>query len=107
MQVSVERKRGGLCRIALDGEMTIYAAQALKDELLAPLAQCETAELDLSGVSDIDSAGLQLLILAKTETQTRGKTLSITGHSPAVLEILELCDLEGFFGDNVLIHSQE
>jgi anti-anti-sigma factor len=107
MAATVELAGDGLCRIALDGEMTIYAAQALKDELLAPLAQCETAELDLSGVSEIDAAGLQLLILAKTEAQERGKTLVITGHSPAVLEVLDLCDLEGFFGDNVLIHPEE
>ncbi|MDO8699342.1 MAG: STAS domain-containing protein [Rhodoferax sp.] len=104
MQVTVERKKGGLCRIALNGEMTIYAALALKDELLAPLAQCETAELDLSGVSEIDSAGLQLLIMAKAEAKAHGKTLVITGHSTVVLDILDLCDLEGFFGDNVLIH---
>ncbi|MDO8775434.1 MAG: STAS domain-containing protein [Burkholderiaceae bacterium] len=107
MAVTVERAEGGLCRIAVEGEMTIYAAQALKDELLAPLAQCETVELDLSGVSEIDSAGLQLLIMAKAEAQERGKVLSITGHSQAVLEILDLCDLEGFFGDNVLIHQEE
>ncbi|MDO8654753.1 MAG: STAS domain-containing protein [Undibacterium sp.] len=92
-----------MCHIALDGEITIYAALELKDELLPPLAQCETAELDLSGVSEIDSAGLQLLIMAKAEAKTHGKTLVITSHSPAVLDILDLCDLEGFFGDNVLI----
>lgn len=107
MAITVERTGGGLSRIALDGEMTIYTALALKDELLAPLAQCETAELDLSGVSEIDSAGLQLLIMAKNEAQARGKSLLINGHSPAVLEILNLCDLEGFFGDNVLIYQEE
>lgn len=107
MQVSVERKEGGLCRIALEGEMTIYAAQGLKDALLAPLAQCEHAELDLSGVAEIDSAGLQLLIMAKAEAKALGKALVITGHSPALLDILELCGLEGFFGDKVLIHLEE
>lgn len=107
MLVTVEREEDGLCRVAVNGEMTIYAAQELKDELLSPLAQCETVEVNLAGVSEIDSAGLQLLVMAKVEAQTRGKTLSLTGHSPAVLEILNLCDLEGFFGDTVLIHSQE
>lgn len=107
MAVTVEYAEGGLCRIAVDGEMTIYTALALKDELLSPLAQCETLEINLGGVGEIDSAGLQLLVMLKTEAQARGKSLSITGHSPAVLDILDLCDLEGFFGDTVLIHSQE
>jgi anti-anti-sigma factor len=79
----------------------------LKNKFLSALAQGESMELNLAGVSEIDSAGLQLLVMAKNEAQARGKTLNITDHSPAVLEILDLCDLEGFFGDTVLIHSQE
>lgn len=107
MAATVELAGGGLSRVVVEGEMTIYTALALKEALLAALAQCETVETNLAGVSEIDTAGLQLLIMAKTEAQARGKTLSITGHSPAVLEVLNLCDLEGFFGDNVLIHSEE
>lgn len=107
MEVSVERGAGGLCRIAVNGEMTIYAALELKDKLLLPLAQCKAVEINLAGVSEIDSAGLQLLILAKNEAQARGKTLSITAHSPCVLDILDLCDLEGFFGDTVLVDVAE
>lgn len=107
MGVNVRQVDGSQNRIAIDGEMTIYTAMELKDKLLSPLEQCEEMEVDLAGVSEIDSAGIQLLALTKTETMARGKTLRITGHSPAVLEILGLCDLEGFFGDPVLIRSPE
>lgn len=107
MGVSVERTKSGLCRITVEGEMTIYTALELKDQLLSPLATCKEVELKLAGVSEIDSAGLQLLVLVKTEAHAHDKTLSITDHSPAVLDILDLCDLEGFFGDTVLIHPQE
>jgi anti-anti-sigma factor len=85
--------------------MTIYTALELKGWLLAPLNQCSELEIDLAGVSEIDSAGLQLLVLTKNEARARGKTLRISGHSPAVLELLDLCNLEGFFGDPVLIRS--
>ena len=87
--------------------MTIYTALELKDRLLAPLDQCAGMEIDLAGVNEIDSAGLQLLVLTKNEAKARGKTLSISGHSPAVLEILDLCNLESFFGDPVLVRPQE
>ena len=107
MTVTVEHAKDGVCRLAVKGEMTIYTALALKDELLQPLEQAGKVELDLAAVSDIDSAGLQLMVLLKTEAKERGKTLCITGHSPAVLDILELCDLEGFFGDTVLIHLEQ
>ena len=107
MGVTVERAKGGLCRIAVEGEMTIYTALELKDQLLAPLEKCSRVELNLGAVSEIDSAGLQLLVLVKTEAQAHDKDLSITDHSPAVLDILDLCDLEGFFGDTVLVHVAE
>jgi anti-anti-sigma factor len=107
MAVTVERDSSGLCSIQVDGEMTIYTALELKSQLLDPMAQGETFELKLSAVSEIDASGLQLLVLAKNTAQTQGKSLRLTDHSPAVLDVLALCDLEGFFGDTVLVHTPE
>jgi anti-anti-sigma factor len=107
MNVTLSARESKPCNFVLAGELTIYTAQELKAPLLAPLDQCSELEIDLAGVSEIDSAGLQLLILLKQESQTRGKTLRLVGHSPPVLEILDLCKLESFFGDPVLIWSQE
>lgn len=95
------------CQYVIEGEMTIYNALELKAQLLSPLEQCAQMEVDLAGVTEMDSAGLQLLLMAKTEARARGKNLAITGHSTAVLEVLDLCNLEGFFGDPVLVRSQE
>ena len=106
MAVNILHVNDNQCRIVVDGEMTIYTAMALKEDFLPTLANCKDMEIDLAGVSEIDSSGLQLLVLAKTEAMTHGKTLQITAHSPAVLELLGLCDLEGFFGDPVVISSQ-
>lgn len=94
-------------RFVIEGEMTIYNALELKDQLLAPFDQWAHIEIDLAGVSDIDAAGLQLLVMAKTEAVARGIDLRLVGHSPVVLEVLELCNLENFFGDPVVIGSLE
>jgi anti-anti-sigma factor len=107
MNVTMTQQENRPCRFVIEGEMTIYTALEMKDKLLSPLSQCADMELDLAGVGEIDSAGLQLLVLLKQEARAQGKSLSITGHSPAVLEIFDLCKLEGFFGDPVLIRSQE
>ena len=107
MTVTMTPRADEPCRFAIEGEMTIYNALELKDRLLTHLDQCPHMEIDLSGVSEIDSAGLQLLVMAKNEVTARGKTLSISGHSPAVLEVLDICNLEGFFGDPVLIRAPE
>lgn len=93
------------CHYRVDGEMTIYTAAATKEILLPLLAQCPELEIDLSQVSEMDSAGLQLLILAKRECLTRNGNLRLLGHSPAVVEVLELCNMTAFFGDPVVISS--
>ncbi len=89
--------------IVIQGELTIYTALELKDKLLSGLAAAEELELDLSGVGEFDAAGLQLLVMIKQEAAALGKVLRFTGHSQAVLELLDLSGLAGFFGDPLLI----
>jgi len=107
MTVTMTQRGNAPCHWLIEGEMTIYTALQLKEALLAPLDQCADLEIDLAGVTEIDSAGMQLLILAKSEARARGKNVLLSGHSPAVLEVLDLCKLEGFFGDPVLVKSRE
>lgn len=81
------------------GEMTIYGAADLKPELLRALSECDEIDFDLSGVSEMDTSGAQLLMLMKREAVAAGKTLMLSGHSTAVLEVFELLDLGSWFGD--------
>jgi anti-anti-sigma factor len=90
-------------KIVIEGEMTISRASELKLELLPVYATEKKIEIDLSGVSEIDSSGLQLMVAMKLESIARDIPLSFTGHSSAVQDALELADLAGFFGDPVLI----
>ena len=106
MNVNSTLDNGGQCRLSIEGDMTIYHAMQLKEELLAPLPQCSEMEVDLSKVGEIDSVGLQVLVVLKREAEKLGKSLHFIGHSRAVLELMDLCNLGGFFGDPVLIHSK-
>jgi anti-anti-sigma factor len=67
-----------MARIFMTGELTIYQAAALKQQLAAALEQShmdlEPIRIDLSGVTECDGAGLQLLLasaksVAGTETE--------------------------------------
>ena len=94
--------------MAIDGELTIYTASKRKPELLAFLESDSELELNLAGVDEIDTSGLQLLILIKREAAQNGKTLNFVMHSNAVLETLELTKLMASFGDQVMLpHSKE
>ena len=65
------------------------------------IAQPCEREIDLSDVSEMDSAGLQLLILAKREAVRHNTPLRLTGHSPAVLEVMNICNMAAYFGDPI------
>ncbi|RZI84615.1 MAG: anti-sigma factor antagonist [Rubrivivax sp.] len=92
--------------LRIEGEMTIYRAAELKQTLLTALDGATHLELDLHDVTEIDSAGVQLLLLAKGIAQSRSCDFRLVNHSPAVLEVFELLDLAAYFGDPLLIPAQ-
>ncbi len=96
----------GATVLAVADDMTVYSARERKEELLSALTASTELELDLSAVTAIDVAGLQLLILLKREAAARGKALRLSNHSPAVVETIDFCSLAGLFGDPMLIAAE-
>jgi len=80
--------------LRLDGDVTVQFAAEHKTLLLSALEATQALELDLSGVIELDAAGLQLLLLLKREAQNLGKTVRFEAPSGAVLEILALARLD-------------
>ena len=85
------------------GPFTIYEAGTAKSVLLDELATADDMEVDLSGVSEFDTAGLQLLLMMKREALRTDKPLRFRGHSKAVLTVIDLYNLGGAFGDPVVL----
>ena len=84
----------------IEGELTIYRAAELAAAMRAALAEVPgggALELDLSDVSEMDSAGVQLLIAARRSTQESGRTLRVAGSSPAVAEVFRTLQLASHF----------
>lgn len=94
-------------RLTISQELTIYHAMDLKEQFIEALADADALELDLSQVAEIDTSGLQLLLLTKREAGQQGKQLTIVAHSPAVRQTLDFCNLASFFGDPVIITAHE
>lgn len=94
-------------RIALSEDLTIYHALEQKQTLLEALANTDLLELDLSHVGEMDTAGLQVLILLKKEAQTAGKRVAIVAHSQAVRSVIDFCNVATEFGDPLVIPAHE
>lgn len=74
----------------IEGELTVRRVQALKDLILARLAQSQALEVDLAGVTEIDTAGVQLLLMAQRAAQASQKEMRLVAHSPAVTVLFDL-----------------
>ncbi len=99
MSTDVDAVAAAPHRLQLEGDLTIYQAAELKTRLLAALDQAPTTlELDLAGVTEIDSAGVQLLLLVRRMAAASQRELRLTGHSAPVREVFQLLDLAFHFG---------
>jgi anti-anti-sigma factor len=93
--------------LRLTGELTIYAVAEARARLGEALDQGPGLLLNLAGVEELDTAGLQLLVWLKQEARRRGRTLTLSAHSPAVLEVFDLLRVAGLFGDPILLAPTE
>lgn len=90
-------------RIRLSGELTIYTVAEIKARVSTVLEETPTIEFDLAGVSEIDTAGLQLMLLIKKK---QGANVQFVRHSEAVLQLIDLANLAGTLGDPVVISAK-
>lgn len=94
-----EQTHLGHSRVRIAGPITIYTAGKWRDALLAAMNAAGSVELDLSGVSDIDAAGIQLLVSLRMEAQACERALRLVATSERIKEALAFCHLTEFFKD--------
>src|SRR2546423_8575569 len=103
MAIRIETGPEGRSRAVVDGSMTIYEAAIDKAALLDAVLNSNEMEIDLSSVRQMDTAGLQLLILAKREAINAGKLLRLSGQSAASRDVLDRYNLAGYFGGSIAV----
>lgn len=91
----------------LSGELTIYTVSEICQQFSDRLCACAPSEceIDLSGVSEIDTAGLQLMLIMKKRP---GVEIRFCHHSNAALRLVDLANLGQALGDPIVFdHSAE
>lgn len=81
MNITVTPIAGGF---ALAGELTIYTADPAREALLTRITPDEALTLDLAAVDELDTAGVQILLVARRIAGALG----ICAAAPAVREVL-------------------
>ena len=67
--------------LVIADELTVATIVQAKSRLMVALESGEDLELDARGVSEVDVAGLQVLLAAKREAEARGHPFSLPASS--------------------------
>ena len=81
----------GTAHLVIDGELTIYTVAELAAALLPEMGATPRVQLDLSQVTEMDGAGVQLLAVVQREASAAGTVLTLTDQSQVVKQALQLC----------------
>ena len=79
--------------LAMVGELTIQTAAEQKAALMALLEAADEVEVRLEDVTELDTAGLQVLLLVKREAAQLGKTLRLVSANRIVTDVLNIAHL--------------
>src|SRR5215470_15700219 len=84
--------------VEIHGEIDIFSAPGLRDELLRVIRRCgPQLALDLAGVTFMDCAGLNVLLATRRRARLESGSVRIVRASPRVLRMISLLGLEKAF----------
>lgn len=90
-----------MSRVQLTGELTIYQAttinQTLQGILTQSIADKTPIELDLSGVTECDGAGLQILLVLARASQANDIMLTLSAVPPGIKALMSEVGLDKRF----------
>lgn len=84
----------GTCVVALVGEVDLDGSARLRDTLLSCLESAPGTVVDLSGVTFMDSSGINALITAHQAAQAGGARLRLAAPQEPVLRVLQLVGVD-------------
>lgn len=101
MAIDIQVTRSGTAsQVVIEGELTIYTVAETREALHDTLVAGSEVDIDLARVTEIDTAGLQWMLAAKSLPDV---TLRYLGHSPVVQQIIELAHLARRLNDPIVM----
>ena len=100
------KKQGNGCIVRIEGDLTIYQAAEVHEKFKKHLATCKSIDIDLQFVTEIDTAGIQVLLAVKREAIAAGVPITMTMHSDPVVEVFDLINIAHEFGDPIVLSNR-
>jgi anti-sigma B factor antagonist len=99
MELDIRKQQdGNVCTVELEGEVDVYTAPRLKEELVALIeGGCTHVIVNLENVAFIDSSGLGVLVSALRRARERDGAVRIVCSRDNVLKIFRITGLDKVF----------
>ncbi len=95
---ATSKKKTDIPTIAFEGHCTIYEASDHSNELTGVMQNGSAVSLDLSGVDEVDSSFMQLVLCAQREAERNETSFEILEPSDAVKKLAEQLCCQDLFG---------
>jgi anti-sigma B factor antagonist len=91
------REEGDTIIVAFEDDIDLECSGEARDVLMDCVARGAAIQVDLSGVSMIDSSGVASLLEAFQNARKKGKTFTLAGVGGSVMRVLKLARLDTVF----------
>jgi anti-anti-sigma factor len=93
MRINLTIQKGRV-KARLSDSLDIAHVALARDHLSQVLQGGDACELNLAGITDFDTAGIQLLLAFQREAKALGKSCEFLQPSPSVTEVASLLGLD-------------
>lgn len=99
MELDIKSEKGtDFCAVVLEGEIDVYTAPRLKEELVSVVESgCSNVVVDMEKVGFIDSSGLGVLVSALRRARERDGVVRIVCTRDNILKIFRITGLDKVF----------
>jgi anti-anti-sigma factor len=97
--IKITQKRNNSTEIIISGELTIYCAMEVYQQHFQQLKVKEITLLKLGNITEIDTAGVQLLIMLMKTVGEQGSNYQIISLGEALTDYSNLFQLNRYFID--------
>jgi len=105
MRISVAMQKNTL-RVRLGESLDIASAADARSRLLQVSQSSDNLELDLSSLSDIDTAGIQILLALRQQRTRQGARTRMVHPSQPILDAFGLLGLQHVFDEAVVVSRE-
>lgn len=96
-KVKVTQKRNNSTEITISGELNIYSAMDVYQTHFNSITFKEQVIFKLSGITEIDTAGIQILLMLFNEVEKQGAQYMVQSTNDSISEYSNLFNIQHYF----------